>query len=54
MTTTHCDLCGKDITEEKPTVFISDGHRLNGSELCAACGAPLLAFMREHHLLKNS
>jgi len=54
MTITKCDICKKDITDEKPTVFVSDGHRLNGSVLCAVCGEPILAFMKKHHLLKNS
>ena len=57
MTITTCDMCGKEIADEKTIVRAGAGifRMLGAKEFCASCGKPVVQFLKrvEKRLQRN-
>lgn len=56
MTVTKCDICKKEIRDDKPSIFL---HLKNPPgfyatrNLCAKCSTPVTAFLKKHNLERD-
>jgi hypothetical protein len=49
---TKCDICGKEISNDK-TATAGYGRLLSHYSFCDTCGKPIVAFLKKNKLMKD-
>jgi hypothetical protein len=48
-----CELCKKEIDRQEPFVTLGYKSSIGHQSFCAACGKPLLNFLKRHKLIEK-
>lgn len=49
-----CDICKKELKEQKDMVLAGCGWPFPEHLFCAACGKPVVSFLKKHKLLETA